>query len=101
MTSTVYYHLYVESKKCVCKKKSVCVCVCVCVCVKVAQSCSFICNLMDYTVHGILQARILAWVAFPFPEDLPNPAIKLRTHAWQVDSLPDKSQRKQYAQKGS
>ena len=22
--------------------------------------------LMDYTVHGILQARILEWVAFPF-----------------------------------
>ena len=21
---------------------------------------------MDYTVHGILQARILEWVAFPF-----------------------------------
>ena len=23
-------------------------------------------NLMDYTVHGILQARILEWAAFPF-----------------------------------
>ena len=34
--------------------------------VKVAQSCSTLCNLMDYTVHGILQARILEWVAFPF-----------------------------------
>ena len=21
---------------------------------------------MDYTVHGILQARILEWIAFPF-----------------------------------
>ena len=21
---------------------------------------------MDYTVHGILQARVLQWVAFPF-----------------------------------
>jgi len=21
---------------------------------------------MDYTIHGILQARILEWVAFPF-----------------------------------
>jgi len=34
--------------------------------VKVTQSCLTICNLMDYTVHGILQAKILEWVAFPF-----------------------------------
>ena len=33
---------------------------------KVAQSCPTLCNPMDYTVHGILQARILEWVAFPF-----------------------------------
>jgi len=25
---------------------------------------------MDYTVHGILQARILEWVAFPFSRGL-------------------------------
>ena len=30
---------------------------------------------MDYTAHGILQARILEWVAFPSPGDLPNPGI--------------------------
>ena len=36
------------------------------VCVKVAQSCPTLCNPLDYTVHGILQARILEWVAFPF-----------------------------------
>ena len=34
--------------------------------VKVAQSCPTLCNPMDYTVHGILQARILDWVAYPF-----------------------------------
>ena len=34
--------------------------------VKVAQSCLTLCNPMDCTVHGILQARILQWVAFPF-----------------------------------
>ena len=34
--------------------------------VKVAQSCLTLYNPMDYTVHGILQARILKWVAFPF-----------------------------------
>ena len=33
---------------------------------KVAQSCPTVYDLIDYTVHGILQARILEWVAFPF-----------------------------------
>ena len=34
--------------------------------VKVTQSCLSLCNPMDYTVPGILQARILEWVTFPF-----------------------------------
>ena len=34
--------------------------------VKVAQSFLTLCDPMDCTVHGILQARILEWVAFPF-----------------------------------
>ena len=34
--------------------------------VKVAQSCPTLWDPMDNTVHGILQARILEWVAFPF-----------------------------------
>ena len=34
--------------------------------VKVTQSCPTLCDPMDYTVHRILQARILEWVAFPF-----------------------------------
>ena len=34
--------------------------------VKVAQSCWTLCDSMDYTVHGILQARILEWIAIPF-----------------------------------
>ena len=42
---------------------------------------------MVCTVHGILQARILEWVAFPSPGDLPNPGIKPRSLALQVDSL--------------
>ena len=37
--------------------------------VKVAQPCLALCDLMDYTVHGILQARILEWVAFPFSRE--------------------------------
>ena len=34
--------------------------------VKAAQSCPTLCDPMDYTVHGILQARILEWVDIPF-----------------------------------
>ena len=34
--------------------------------VRVTQSCLPLCDPMDYTVHRILQARILEWVAFPF-----------------------------------
>ena len=34
--------------------------------VKVTQSCPILCDPMDYTVHGILHARILEWVAFSF-----------------------------------
>ena len=34
--------------------------------VKVTQSCLTLCDPIDYTVHGILQARKLEWVAFPF-----------------------------------
>ena len=34
--------------------------------VEVAQSCPTLCVPMDYIVHGILQARILEWIAVPF-----------------------------------
>ena len=34
--------------------------------VKVVQLCPTLCDPMDYRVHGILQARIPEWVAFPF-----------------------------------
>ena len=34
--------------------------------VKVSQSCLTLCDPMDYTVLGILQARLLEWAAFPF-----------------------------------
>ena len=34
--------------------------------VQVAQSCPTLCDPMGYAVHGILQARILEWVAVPF-----------------------------------
>ena len=41
--------------------------------VKVAQSCLPLCNPMDYTVHGIIQARIQEWVAFLFSRGSPQP----------------------------
>ena len=40
--------------------------------VKVAQSCPTL-SPMDYTVHGILQARILEWVAVPFSKGSSQP----------------------------
>ena len=49
-----------------------CVCACVCVCARTcAQSCPTLCNPMacsprGSSVHGILQARLLQWVATPF-----------------------------------
>ena len=57
---TVYKCVYIYTRMCVC------VCVCVCVKMQVAQSGLTLCDPMDYTVHGILQARILDWVAFHF-----------------------------------
>jgi len=43
---------------------------------------------MDYSVPGIIQARILERVAFSSSGDLPNPGIKPRSSALQVDFLP-------------
>ena len=34
------------------------------------------CSLTVSSVHGILQARILEWVAIPSPGDLPDPGIE-------------------------
>ena len=62
------------------------VCVCVCACAHhsvMPDSCNPInCSLPGSSVHGILQARILEWVAFP------SPGIKPRSPALQADSLP-------------
>ena len=41
--------------------------------VKVTQSCLTLCEPMDYTVHGILQVRILEWVVFPFSRGSSQP----------------------------
>ena len=42
--------------------------------VKVIQSCPMFCDPMDCTVHGILQAKILEWVAaVPFSRGSSQP----------------------------
>ena len=55
---------------------------------KVTQSCPTLCDPMDYTVHGILWARIVAWVAFPSPRGSSQPRSEPRSPALQADSLP-------------
>ena len=35
-----------------------------------------LCNPMDYTIHGIFQAWILEWVAFPFPGGSSQPSYR-------------------------
>ena len=40
---------------------------------KVAQSCLTLCDPMDDTVHGILQARILEWVVIPYSRGSSQP----------------------------
>ena len=59
---------------------------------KVTQLCPTLYNPIDWSlpgssVHGILQARILEWVALRFSRGFPNSGIKPRSPALQVDSL--------------
>ena len=60
--------------------------------VKVTQSCPTLCDLKNYTVHGILQARILEWIAFPFSRRSFEP----RSSALLVDCLPTELRRFQF-----
>ena len=51
------------------------------------------CDPMDHSHQvplsmGILQVRILEWVAMPSTRDLPNPGIEPRSPTLQADSLP-------------
>ena len=53
----------------------------------------FLCDPLDYSppgfsVHGILQARILDWEPFPSPGDLPDPGSESESLALQADFLP-------------
>ena len=44
--------------------------------VEVTQSDLTLCDPMDYTVHEILQARILEWVAVPFSSGSSRPRYR-------------------------
>ena len=62
-------------------------------CVLVAQLCLTLCSPVDcslpgFSVHRIFQGKILEWVVFSPPEDLPNPGIKSESPALYTDSLP-------------
>ena len=58
-------------------------------CSVVSDSCDSVdCSLPGSSVHGILQARILEWIAISFSRDLPDPGIEPRSPAVQADALP-------------
>ena len=59
----------------------------------VTKSCLILCDPTDCSppgssVHGISQARILEWVAFPSPGDLLDPGMEPVSPALAGDSLP-------------
>ena len=58
--------------------------------VKVVQLCLTLCDSRDYTVHGILQARILEWVVYPFSRGSSQPRYQTQANfpILQADSLP-------------
>jgi len=45
------------------------------------------CSPPGSSAHGILQARILEWVAISFSRGLPDPRIEPRSPALQADAL--------------
>ena len=51
-------------------------------------SCVWLCDAMDYIVHGILQARILEWVAFSFSRASSQSRDRTRSPTLQANSLP-------------
>ena len=51
---------------------------------------------MDYTVHGILQARILEWVAFPFSLNILQSSNLMLYSLWVPYGFPFGSAGKEY-----
>ena len=61
-----------------------------------SESCSVVSDSLrpHGLIHGILQARILEWVAFPFPRGSYQPRNQTGSPALQADSLPTELSRK-------
>ena len=53
-----------------------------------AHLCPTLCDPMDWMVHGILQARILEWVAVPSSSGSSQPRSQNGYPVLQADSLP-------------
>ena len=68
---------------------------------EVTQLCPTLCNPIDCSslpgssLHGILQARILEWVAISFSRDLANSGIEAGSPALQADTLTSEKPGKQ------
>ena len=63
---------------------------------EVDESCQTLCNPMDYSlpgssVHGIFQARILAWVAISFSRGSSQPRDQIQSSASRADALPSET----------
>ena len=61
---------------------------------EVTQLCPTLCDPMNFTVHGILQAGILEWVAFPFSRGSSQPRDRTQSLSLWEDSLPAEPQGK-------
>ena len=91
MLSYLRYMTLSQSQECVC------VCVHTCTSAQSLQQCLTLCDPMDFSppgssVHGILQARILEWVAMPSLQGIistqgSTPGLLSLLH-WQAGSLP-------------
>ena len=55
---------------------------------KVTQLCPTLWDPMDYTVHGVLQARASGWTAFPFSRGSSQPRDRIQASGTAGDSLP-------------
>ena len=62
--------------------------------VLVAQLCPTLFDPMDNTVHGLLQGRMLGWVAFPFSRGSSQPRNRTQVFCIAGDSLPAELSRK-------
>ena len=55
---------------------------------KTACACSVMSDSHQHPLYGIFQARILEWLPFPPPGDLPDPGMEPASPSLQTDSLP-------------